>query len=511
MLRSRWMANWANRGPALRWVAPIVLIAGCFCAVCAHVLIEARHAALERAAQTATGLVAAIETDTIHNVESVALSIAGVVEGLKRPYIDQVSPELRQVLLFDRSTTARHLGGIMVIDETGEVHLDSRTLYPLSVNLSDRDYFQFHKGSASAGIYISRPYEDPITGQLSAGVSRRLSHPDGSFAGVVIGALRLEYFQNLFKDTFLGTDGLITLARADGTMLMRWPFQEHLLSWNLRSTELFRHFAQKRAGRYEVKIVPDGIDRLMVYGQIGELPLVVVVGQSLADIYASWRRYASIVSLLVAGLCAVTVTLAVYLARELKRRTDTEAELELRARTDELTGLSNRRHFNETLDREWGRAARAQEPLALLMLDIDHFKTYNDAYGHQAGDKLLQALGSAIKGSIRRPGDHGARYGGDEFSILLPGTEAEGAVRVAELVRACLAQTEPGEIRSAQRLSVGVACLTPKPEWQPDELIALADRALYRAKELGRNRTEIVERRSARPALRRQQGPHQAS
>ncbi|MFX5578776.1 hypothetical protein ABTD84_20185, partial [Acinetobacter baumannii] len=85
---------------------------------------------------------------------------------------------------------------------------------------------------------------------LSAGVSRRLSHPDGSFAGVALGALRLGYFHTLFKDTFLGADGIITLARSDGTMLMRWPFREELLGWNLRSTELFKHYAEARDGRY---------------------------------------------------------------------------------------------------------------------------------------------------------------------------------------------------------------------------------------------------------------------
>ena len=118
------------------------------------------------------------------------LSLQAVVDDLKRPDINQFSPELRNLILFDRSATARHLGTIMVLDEAGNVRLNSRTLTPTPVNLADRDYFQAQKNNGAIGMYISRPFITRTSKEQVIGVSRRLSHTDGSFAGVVVGTLQ---------------------------------------------------------------------------------------------------------------------------------------------------------------------------------------------------------------------------------------------------------------------------------------------------------------------------------
>jgi diguanylate cyclase (GGDEF)-like protein len=170
-------------------------------------------------------------------------------------------------------------------------------------------------------------------------------------------------------------------------------------------------------------------------------------------------------------------------------------KLTILATIDGLTGLANRRHFNRTLAYEWRRAMRSRGPVALLMIDADKFKLYNDSHGHQAGDTLLQAIAASIAANVKRPSDLGARFGGDEFAVLLPETSLGDAAALAERIREDLFlrcgadQTQ----RDGAQLSIGVASLVPGTEAKHRDLIAAADKALYQAKHLGRNRIELAE------------------
>jgi diguanylate cyclase (GGDEF)-like protein/PAS domain S-box-containing protein len=128
----------------------------------------------------------------------------------------------------------------------------------------------------------------------------------------------------------------------------------------------------------------------------------------------------------------------VAISRDMTQHKDLQDTLTARAASDGLTGLANRRHFDERLRDEWARAKRDGTPLSLLMIDVDHFKRFNDQYGHQAGDACLRSLAEILANEARRPTDLAARYGGEEFALLLPGTDAEGCARVGEQVRDAL-------------------------------------------------------------------------
>ena len=159
--------------------------------------------------------------------------------------------------------------------------------------------------------------------------------------------------------------------------------------------------------------------------------------------------------------------------------------------TDSLTGIANRRHFDDDLAREWTRAARAGTPVSLLMIDLDYFKSYNDAYGHQSGDLCLQRVAHALYDCVRRPADAIARYGGEEFVALLPATDLNGATALAEEMRAAVAALDlahEGSTLGRISLSVGAACITPEPGEDSQALLRAADDALYHAKLAGRNR-----------------------
>ena len=208
-----------------------------------------------------------------------------------------------------------------------------------------------------------------------------------------------------------------------------------------------------------------------------------------------------------AGLLALTLTMLVYRwrvrsltgrARELEalvaERTralkESNQKLATLSATDGLTGIANRRSFDDALDREWRRAARDGKALALAMLDVDHFKLYNDQYGHQAGDECLRRVAQVLLASVQRAGDVVARYGGEEFAFIAPATEGEDALEMARRVcHALEALAMPHERSSYGHVtaSIGVAVCVPARDGAPDSLLRAADQALYRAKSDGRN------------------------
>lgn len=184
---------------------------------------------------------------------------------------------------------------------------------------------------------------------------------------------------------------------------------------------------------------------------------------------------------------------AFYAMREMQKQLeDTNLELKRLSSQDGLTGIANRRTYDETLDKSWRHAIREKEIISLIMVDIDFFKPYNDTYGHQGGDDCLRKVAQAIQAAVHRPLDLVARYGGEEFALVLPDTPVEGARAIAEKMMSNVAKLklkhEGSTVSEFVTISLGVACIIPEANSSAEEFVSNADEALYEAKESGRNK-----------------------
>jgi diguanylate cyclase (GGDEF)-like protein len=484
-------------------ILSIGIVAGVFFAG-ATVLYESRKDAWQQALNSTANLTLALDRDISRNITIYDLSARGVIKVLREPGLEQLSPSLRRAALFDQATTAEYFGSMLVLNARGDAIESSLGAPPSDMNLSSHDYFTYPRDHPDAGLFISAPYKSLLrNGDPSIAISRRIVGPDGRFNGAALGSLRLAYFQALFSNYSLGQRGTISLMRADGLLLARFPSIQADVGRDLSAAAGFKVMSSAASGHFVGVGSLDGVKRLITYRHVDKLPLIVSVSRSVVDIYAAWWRRAILIGAILTILCGATMTLCILFRREMLKRLTAESELREAARqlsvialTDALTGLGNRRHFDETIDREWRRAIRSESSIALLLLDVDKFKLYNDRYGHPEGDGVLQSIAACIGGNLRRPSDIGARYGGEEFVILLPETDASGAVLIAEQIRAAvLAKDIPhlGHAAGRVTVSIGVAAMRPRPDDNSDILVQQADKGLYEAKSRGRNQVYFDE------------------
>ena len=471
-------------------------------AIGVFVILEARQDAWTQASQASENLRLALARDIGRNMSVIDLSLRGVISAMAEPGIDQASPGVRRQAMFDTSATAEDLGAILILNPAGQIVEESTSSVPHRIDLSDRDYFTVHRDRPDAGPFISRVYHDRLNnGEFRIGLSRRLSTQDGGFAGVVEGALRMSFFQRLFGKLDLGSRGSITLFRDDGWLLARRPFREQDVDQNLQQTSSFQSLISADQGKFVATATLDGVERSYNFGKIPGLPLILVVGRSTEDILAAWwNRTLVLTPVLILLLCAAVLSTLLF-HREIRRRIKTEgllrkaaSELSALATVDALTGIANRRAFDIAIDQFWRSAIRAPSSwIALLMIDVDRFKTINDQCGHPEGDRILRAVASCIDSRAGRPGDLCSRYGGEEFAVLLPDTDLEGALYVAERMRSAVSNLDilhPGSPEGPVTVSIGVAAFRPQLGDLSSNLIRTADVALYEAKRGGRNRVQ---------------------
>lgn len=560
---------------------------------------------------------------TQHAEDSLELMDTGIIGVVSRLETDGSGPEtlskLRKVLVARKAGLSR-IYGIVICDENGNWLTSSGVT---GANLGDRDYFQHHKQSAERGAFVGGPYKSRTNdGEWIITVSRRFNHADGSFGGMVFGAIASKYFADFYQQFDIGDHGAITLLNDRGVVLARSADNGTYVGRDTSKGPLFRDaLLQSPQGAYYFKSPLDGMQRVSFYRRSDRFPLMVLATVEQGEVLAPWRHAAITRMAFVFALVSLIAVIGFFLVRQLQRgqrmtvalaakeanfralaegssdmvtrvglderiyyaspssdrilgwqpdqlvgtlalagvnledlprveetvaalkrgeveetrityrtrhrekseiwvestlrvtrnvsgeidgviavsrdmteQKDMEEKLATLATEDGLTGLVNRRRFDERLLEEWGRAYRDQTLLSLLMIDVDHFKAYNDAYGHPAGDECLRSVARVLAEEARRTPDLVARYGGEEFAMLLPNTDAAGCARIGERIRLALhevamphAQNQPS---GRVTLSLGGGVCQPSTERSKPctSLIEIADRALYAAKEGGRDR-----------------------
>ncbi|UJX45297.1 sensor domain-containing diguanylate cyclase [Xanthobacter sp. YC-JY1] len=453
---------------------------------------ETWHDGERYTANTISVLAGSIKRDFLL-VES---SLTGLAEALREPTLMKLPATLRQRVLFRRAGDAHDFGVMLVLDAQGNVVFDDAEDDLSAINFADRDYFRVQKVSPNAGVYVSRPFVSRLaSAEPAIAISERLNAPDGSFAGVVVATIRLIYFQQLFERVKLPPGGIIRLTRTDGTVILRYPSTDG--RGNVGDSIPPDPSPPQRAGAADDWWVEtsrlDGERRFLRTAYIEGFQLAVTVGLSARRQFRGWYFRAAVtlaLTLTVSLLLAMTVS---ALATSLRRSREMERQLERMAITDSLTGLPNRRALDLTLDVEMQRSRRERRELAVLMIDIDHFKRVNDTHGHTVGDAVLAEVAHRVQRAACRPGDFVCRYGGEEFVVVLPETPAAGAELVGERIRAGVAATAVMTHGLAIEITVSVGIAVQRADDGPGELVARSDKALYTAKRAGRNRVARLE------------------
>jgi diguanylate cyclase (GGDEF)-like protein/PAS domain S-box-containing protein len=611
-----------DSGPPSRLSAPgvivtlfVMVMSACVLGLVIWKAVDARQTALAQSEIDIRNLTHSLAEQASHTFQAVDVAMSGMVDLLK---YQNPRPDRFNSFLASTARALPQLRAIGMLDAAGNWRYSSNPELPVN-NDSDRDYFIHFRDNADPDLTISLPLISRQTGKPTVIVAKRVSNQDGSFNGVLAGAIDVEYFREFYKTFQIGESGGISLIRNDGILLVHYPSAD--VGKDLSGTELIKtRLKQSPSGYYKITSLFDGLIKFFGYEQVKQYPLIVTVAIPQDQVLAGWESNL-LPDVVVASilLCSV-ILLAALLSSQFRFRLNMETELREResryrlladniadvvilldrygnfvfvshsvqsvlglwphdligrscfelvypadidlvktasaeltdrtvtrtvifrtyrddrslawveinfklasraddherieivgvlrdvtqrktmqdeltalntrlaelATTDGLTGLANRRTLDGFIRREYER----HDEISVLLLDIDHFKGYNDSMGHQVGDECLRRVAAAVAEATAGGSGLSARYGGEEFAIVLPDVAETEALMVAESVRLKIRSLRiPSPAAGARgfvSISVGVAGRTPRT---PSEAILLgeADLALYEAKRRGRD------------------------
>ncbi|MGV1916919.1 diguanylate cyclase domain-containing protein [Rhizobium sp. 22-785-1] len=502
------------------------------------------------------------------------------------------------------------------------------------MDLSDREYFLFHKSNASTQPRFGLPSQSQTNGHWFLPISQRIDNPDGSLAGIMIATIDMDHFSRFIETFEVNEENAFALLRKDGAILLRLPIDLKAMGANVADSALYRdQIMKKLRGNYEYVSRFDGTKRISGFYRSTDTGVTAIATQTKASIFDDWLKQSKypwlsiILAYLIGTAMAIRwirqielreigdqkvaareaefrlianaspdviekISLAgvrqyvspaaarifeqdtesvigtsvlddrddqtksawqdalakvqsgsstecilyrhqrmdgtmiwlesviscfrsddnnepdgiVVITRDVTRQQMMKQELNALATTDELTRLFNKRYFNTQLSSTLAAARANQQSVSLILLDLDRFKAYNDTYGHLAGDCALRDVAAVIPPQLTGTGGLAARYGGEELVVLLPNTDAEETMRIAENIRKAIAALK---IEHAGNLpwghvtaSSGYATALPSQAFSENDLITQADRALYAAKAAGRNRSQDDEENNKPEHLR---------
>ena len=276
-------------------------------AVGGYILYDLRKDAWRQSERASDNLILALTRDITRTINVYDLSLRGARDVWSEPGIDQVSPKIRAMALFDRAASAEYLGSMLITDAQGNVVADSTSIVPHTLNLAKREHFLVHTRDANGGLFISRPLLGRLRNDPMIAITRRLDNADGSFAGIVVGALELTYFSDLFSKLDVGPKGAVTLFREDGHIMMRVPFHEGDLDRDLSQNTSFQAYLKAPHGHLTGIASTDGVERFYTFHRVGNLPLILSVGVAVDDVFASWWPKAISIGSAMLVLSATTI------------------------------------------------------------------------------------------------------------------------------------------------------------------------------------------------------------
>lgn len=407
------------------------------------------------------------------------------------------------------------LHGLFYYDAKGAWVATSMSSVPPGIDNSDREYFDYHRASPRNNLHVGPVLRSRTTHELVIPVTLRVNDAFNSFRGVLLATIKVDYFRRFYSYYELSEGDVLVLMLADSTVLYARPMPDSYIGKNLSVSPLFlRILANSDKGSGQWTAALDGKQRIFGFVRSQRYPLVVAAGYDKHALFSHWLKSWVQDLILNAALLGVILLLGSFVLRQARHTLRYQLELtrlrdeltaanrtlENLAHNDGLTGVANRRHFNEKLAESLERAARSGKPVSLILFDIDYFKRYNDTYGHVAGDDCLKKVATVMKNAVRRRDELAARYGGEEFAIILMEQPLSAAVSLAESITASVSKLaiphRASELPQKHvTLSAGCAVyLMSDPEGWKKTLIERADEALYRAKRAGRNQVKSEER-----------------